>query len=542
MKKKYRSINLRISVQYLVLLLIVAVVVGGIVYHISYSRSLKSAKSLMSICGYYSADIIDAERMKGWLEKGPDEYYKVTENDMHGIKSEFGLTDLYVYKPLSDENGEIKDEAVFVFDIVEDGDKSVTKMELGQTYKKLHEYDLALKAYQTKEPQFRENYSPNGRTPMLLAVVPMMLDNGEVYAVVGLTIPMLSITKSAVNVSIAMVLVFACVIIAFAVINLLFVHRTIIKPVKLLSHSMNTFVSGGNEYHYTPVTQIHTRDEIEQMTDNFNSMAESIIKNTHDLEQAAMQQERMRTELDVSGTIRSALSADTTYPAFPERKDFELYASLKNTVYNSCSFCNYYLNGNDHLFIVLGESVGKTLPSILMSMLAAESIRCLAEMGVEPCRIAAETNDQRCSFERNDKSMTVCAMIIEIDLSDGTMKYINAGMPPMILKLAGEPFKAEEETMQFNLGEMRSVSFTQKTVQLQQGNSLIIASHGVSEMRNKGGEIFTGQRLEDEINRISAEKYYLNDMIGGLEDSLEQFRQDRAIELDTTILGFRYFG
>ena len=540
--KKYRSINLRISVQYLVLLAIVSVVVGGIVYNVSYNRSIRGAKSLMSVCGYYSADIIDAERVKGWLEKGPDEYYNVTENDMYSIKSEFGLSDLYVYKPTMDDDGNLNDEAVFIFDIVEDGDNSVIKMQLGQSYKRLHEYELAKKAYQTKEPQFCENYAPNGRSPMLLAVVPMMLDNGEVYAVVGLTIPMLSITKSAVNVSIAMVLVFACVIVIFAIVNLLFIRRTIIRPVKLLSKSMNTFVSGGNEYHYTPVTEIHTRDEIEQMTDNFNSMAESIIKKTHDLEQAAMTQERMRTELDVSGTIRSALSAESTYPAFPERKDFELYASLKNTVYNNCSFCNYYLTGNDHLFIVLGESVGKTLPSILMSMLAAESIHCLAEMDVPPCRIAAETNDQLCSFERNDRNMTVCAMIIEIDLSDGMMKYINAGMPPMILKIAGEPYQAEEETMQFNLGEMRGVSFTQKTVQLQQGNSLIITSHGVSEMRNRGGEIFTGQRLVEEVNRLSSTQYYLNDIIGGLEERLEQFRQDRAIELDTTILGFRYFG
>ena len=61
-------------------------------------------------------------------------------------------------------------------------------------------------------------------------------------------------------------------------------------------------------------------------------------------------------------------------------------------------------------------------------------------------------------------------------------------------------------------------------------------------MRNSSGEVFTGQRLEDEINRISSENYYLNDMIGSLENTLEQFRQGRSIELDTTILGFRYFG
>ena len=61
-------------------------------------------------------------------------------------------------------------------------------------------------------------------------------------------------------------------------------------------------------------------------------------------------------------------------------------------------------------------------------------------------------------------------------------------------------------------------------------------------MKNKSGAVFTEQRVEEEINRISAEKYYLKDMTDSLEDALARFREGRSIELDTTILGFRYFG
>ena len=540
--KKYMSINIRISLQFLILLVIVELVVGGVVYKVSYSRSVEIAKSLLSICGQYSSDIIDADKAKGWLENGADGLYKVTENDLRSIKSEFYLKDLYVYKPFTDENGRIIDKAEFIFDIADENEPGVRKINLGQTVEDLHEYDLTVAAYDTGQIQYCLDFTPEGRQPMILAVVPMKLDNGEIFAVIGLTFSMDVVTVSTYSTTIGMALLFALLILIFAAVNLIFIRHTIIRPVRLLSDRMNTFVSRGNEFNYTPVTEIHTHDEIEQMTDHFNSMAESIIKNTQELENAAMQRERIKTELDVSDTIRSALSADSTYPAFAERKDFELYASLKNTVYNSCSFCNYYLTAKDHLYIVLGESVGKTLPSLIMSMLASESIRCLAEMGTEPCRIAAETNDRLCSFEQNDKSMTVCAIIIDIDLSDGTMNYVNVGMPPMLIKTAGEPYKAEEQTMQYNLGEMRSVSFAQKTVQLQQGNSLILMSHGVPEMKNKSGAVFTEQRVEEEINRISAEKYYLKDMTDSLEDALARFREGRSIELDTTILGFRYFG
>ena len=539
--KKYKKINVRISLLFLVLLVIVAVVVGEIVYRISYSRSYQSTEKLLKICGQYVCDIIDAEHAKYWVDNGADEYYNTMEKQLGSIKNEFAITNLIVYVPLTNENGNFIGEAVNVFDL---SDPAVQKnpCKLGEHVSLINNNELIRTLMLTGEAQFYRGYFSDGGAEQLVALVPMKLDTGEIYAAVELSYPVEIIKVSALRASMGLVLVFSLVIIVFAAILMIYMHHNIIRPVRLLSDGMNSFVKGGSEFEYKPVTEIRTGDEIEQMTNNFNSMAESIISNTRELKLATAQQEKMRAELDVAGSIRSAVSAESTYPAFAERSDFELFASLKNTVYNSCSFCNYFLTGSDHLFIVIGESVGKTLPSLLMSMLASESIRCLAGTGKEPYRIAADTNDQLCGFERSDKSMTVCALIIDIDLADGIMKYINAGMPPMLMKVAGEPYKAEEETIQFNLGEMRSVSFTQKTIQLQQGNTLILTSHGVSEMRNNAGEHFTGKRLESEINAIASEEYELKEIIGELESRLDNFRQERPTELDTTIIGFRYFG
>ena len=540
--KKYRQLNVKISFLFLVLLILVALLVGESVYHLSYSRSIESNKDLLTVCGMYSADIINPTLADKWLSRGPDEAYRITEKDLLSIKQDFALSDLFIYKPLVDEDGELKNEATFIFDIMADGETVGSKMELGQKESGLIEYELLKKVYESGQPEVYEGFKPKQREELFVVFVPMKLDNGEIYAIVGVTCPMEKVKTSAQGVSITMVSLFAAIIIIFAAVIILFIKRSIIKPVKILSDRMNNFVSGENKLHYVPITEIHTRDEIEQMSDNFNSMASSIVKYTNDLEVATAAHERMRAELDVAGSIRSAVSADNTYPVFAERSDFELFASLKNTVYNSCSFCDYIMTAENHLYIVVGESVGKTLPALLMSMLASASIRCLAEMGVEPYRIAAKTNDHLCGFERNDKSMTVCALIVDIDLDDGTMRYINAGMPPMLIKFVGEPYRSEEDSIQYNLGEMRSVSFEQKTVQLHQGNTIILTSHGVAEMKNSDGENFSRKRIEYEVNRIASQKYCLEDMIAELEFKLDSFRCSRPNELDTTIVGFRYFG
>ena len=543
--KKYRKINIKILVPFVILMVVVAVVFGELVYWISYSRSVDSANSLLNVCGQYIADNIQAEPTKKWIGLGPDEKYDQLEKELLSIKEEFSISDLFIYQPLLDENGALKDEVLFIFDIVSPGTTDRRKMKLGEIVKEPQEIDYIRAVFDTGQTQYAENFTPLDRELLLVAFVPLTDEDGTIYAMIGLSFPVSEVQQTAFVTSIGLVGVFVSVIVVFTSCLMLFIGRSITRPVKLLSERMNQFVtdlSTKNEMHYTPVTEIHTRDEIELMTDHFNSMAGAIVQYTKDLKTAAMVQERFKAELDVAGSIRSALSADNTYPFFVERTDFDLYASLKNTVYNSCSFCNYFLTGQNHLFIVMGESVGKTLPALLMSMLASASIRCLAGTGAEPYRIAAETNEQLCGFERNDKGMTVCALIMDIDLTDGTMKYINAGMPRMLIKAIGESYHAEEESIQFNLGEMKNVSFTQKTLELQQGYTLLLTSHGVCEMRNAEGERFTMHRLEESVNRIAKEKVAMNEMIGELEQYLNQFRQGRPTELDTTILGFRYLG
>ena len=61
-------------------------------------------------------------------------------------------------------------------------------------------------------------------------------------------------------------------------------------------------------------------------------------------------------------------------------------------------------------------------------------------------------------------------------------------------------------------------------------------------MKNKLGDRFTEIGLRDEVNDIAGKFYSLEYMINELDIRLENFRKDAPIELDTTILGFRYFG
>ena len=211
-------------------------------------------------------------------------------------------------------------------------------------------------------------------------------------------------------------------------------------------------------------------------------------------------------------------------------------------MYNKCSFVNYFFTDTNHLFLVIGESLGNSFSSMIFSILSISYIKGYAKRGFDPYKIAAETNNELCSAEKKDSGLTVGAVIACVDLKMGTMKYVNAGMPPILIKKPGDNFTPDKANLPFSLGQMRGVSFEQNTIQLYQGSTVLFTSFGVTEMSGQNGTLYGYDRLVDVMNRISGNVYALNDTINELEKDLDAFGDSSARSHDTAILGFRYFG
>jgi len=336
-------------------------------------------------------------------------------------------------------------------------------------------------------------------------------------------------------------LIFALITVS-AVIFIIYFRSRVVAPVRELSTQMNNFVRNTDNLDYKPYIPKKTNDEIEQMSEDFSSMAKSILDYTVNLEKTTAEKERMRADLDVAANIRASLSGCLSYPAFPDRTDFEMYASMKNTVFNKSSFCDCFFTDENHLFLVIGEASGRSLASMLSAMLAATNIRCFARMGYQPYRIAMETNNQLAQNRGDNRELTVAAQIAQIDLKSGVMKYVNAGMPPMLLKETGAGFAFDSRPAGFLLGEMPGVSFTQDTRRLSQGNTILLMSGGVPKMKNENGLEFTTAYVQSGINLVSSREYDLKAMTDMLEYMLESFRGKAELEADTSMILFRYFG
>ena len=72
---------------------------------------------------------------------------------------------------------------------------------------------------------------------------------------------------------------------------------------------------------------ISSQDEIGDLYRDIQEMQRSIVDSTRRLTQAAQEKERISTELKLAAEIQSSALPHGFQP-FPERKEFELYASM----------------------------------------------------------------------------------------------------------------------------------------------------------------------------------------------------------------------
>ncbi len=479
------------------------------------------------------------EEIEYWLEHGPDDDYYHCIDVIKKWLEEWGLADIFVYKATEDENGELLNDMIVILDVPATGESDY---KFGQHYVGSKAFETVKKVYETGEPQTYDRSAYNESGFILVAFAPVRYSDGSVCAVLGAEISMGRIMVDVLSSNVVVLLNTALNFWIFGIVMFIFIRRSIVKPVGILSSHMREFVSDEDNITFSPVTEIHTKDEIEQMADDYNALAERIVDYTRNLAVKTSEEERLKLDLDVASQIRNVVSSEMLYPAFPGRTDFDLCASLKHTMYNKCSFINYFFTDNNRLFMIIGESLGNNLASMILSIITGAYIMSFAKMGLDPSKIAAETNNQICSNEKKDAGMTVGVIIADIDLKTGTMRYVNAGMPPMLVKRPGENYMIEKPERPFSLGQMRGISFDQKMIQLYQGSTVLLTSFGISEMTDENGSKYGIERLIGVMNRISGNVYDLDKTIIELEKDLETFRGEAPVSLDTAVLGFRYFG
>ena len=293
-------------------------------------------------------------------------------------------------------------------------------------------------------------------------------------------------------------------------------------------------ISGGN-LDYRAV--VRNNDEIGDLAIRFNEMADSLKKYIKHLTTVTAKNERITAELTLATRIQADMLPHI-FPAFPERSDLDLFASMTPAKEVGGDFYDFFFIDDDHLCLVIADVSGKGVPAALFMMVSKIVLQSSAMLGISPAEILKKTNDSLCANNQEEMFVTVWVGILE--MSTGKLTASNAGHEYPVIRHADGKFELFKDKHGFVIGGMEGVRYKNYSVQLEPGAKLFVYTDGVPEATDADNQLFGTDRLVEALNQdpeASPEKLLKN-----LRRAVDDFVKDAEQFDDLTMLCVEYKG
>lgn len=544
--KKKKKLSRKMTAICAIFVLVLSITLGLLGVY-TYQKNVRKryeqyAETIIRIAESY----IDMEDMVQCIETGEKtENYERTQFQLNNIKSRSDVEYLYVIQPLN--TGET-DNAMYVWN-------AVTREEQ-ETYQEINSLgDLSGEGFTGRMAEvfieamevgdeitfYANNTADFGY--MLTGMYPLRLKDGRSVALVCVDISMNQIYQDVFQYILFVLCGTLLVGAVFLLVLLRLVNKSVVFPVIRMSKSTEDFVQQSNgESDPSRLAfqdpMVFTGDEIQLLSENLNEMTSRLVVYMGNLQEAAAEKERIFAELNVAADIKSSMLPGE-FPAFPERTEFDIHAILRTAGEMSGDFYNFFLIDRNHLAVVIGNVNGIGVPAALLTAITQTLVKNYTKLGFSPQKVFTEANNQ---LSESNEGMTVTAFLGVLDLSDGTFSYVNAGHAAPLIKHAGGEFEPLPAKDCFVLGSMAGVPYRQQSVQLVQGDMLFLYTKGLPEAENRERVQYSLEHMNMRLNQVLDEAYELSEILGAMEQDVEEFLGEEPAKQDITMLLLRYFG
>ena len=385
------------------------------------------------------------------------------------------------------------------------------------------------------------------------ALVWMYDDQGEGYAMMSVDISMDDVMADrmeflrAVLLAVLLAMIAVCVILVLLVNRFNQVARAALQYVSDRRTSegrgattgvrRTTADSESGERSAISQLNIHTGDEIQALSEAIKTMELEINEYIQDLTSVTAEKERIGAELNVATQIQADM-LPRIFPAFPERTEFDIYATMNPAKEVGGDFYDFFLVDDDHLAVVIADVSGKGVPAALFMVIAKTLIKNHAQNKDCPGDVFTQTNEQLC--EGNDAGLFVTAWMGILEISTGKFTYVNAGHNPPLLRHADGSFEWLKSRPGFVLAGMEGVRYRENVMELAQGDTLYLYTDGVTEATNGAQELFGDDRLQNALNEQP--DLPVDDLLHKIKNDIDSFVGEAEQFDDITMLGLKYHG
>ena len=318
-------------------------------------------------------------------------------------------------------------------------------------------------------------------------------------------------------------------------------ERTTVRPINAIAKAAQSYVedrrSGNTRMEHFSSLPIRTGDEVEHLNRVMAQMEKDLSVYMEDLTRVTKKEERVRTELDMASKIQKGALPDI-FPAFPDRQEFDLYASMEPAKEIGGDFYDFFLIDDDHLCLVIADVSGKGVPAALFMMASKIILADNAIMGKSPSEILYDANNAICKNNKLEMFVTVWVGILEI--STGKLSAANAGHEYPAIKRGDGGFSVFKDRHGFVLGGMEGMKYKEYEIQLSPGDKLFVYTDGVPEANDPDGNMFEVKRMIDALNEDPDASPA--QILGAVRGEISKFVREAEQFDDLTMLCLEYKG
>ena len=294
-----------------------------------------------------------------------------------------------------------------------------------------------------------------------------------------------------------MFLISFCIIAVTMAAYIVFVRKTITRPISRLADFTQEITESG-KFENQRIT-MKTGDEIEALSDSFNFMMEELENYIANLSKVTAEKERIGTELDIARNIQASM-LPCIFPAFPDRKEFDIYATMTPAKEVGGDFYDFFMVDETHLAIVMADVSGKGVPAALFMVIGKTLIKDHTTPGRDLGEVFSTVNNLLC--EANSEGLFITAFEGVLDLVTGEFCFVNAGHEMPFICKAGASFEAYKIRPGFVLAGFEDMNYKAGSMTLDVGDLIFQYTDGVTEATNVENQLYGMERLEQVLNRV----------------------------------------
>ena len=272
--------------------------------------------------------------------------------------------------------------------------------------------------------------------------------------------------------------------------------------------------------------------------DDLSLTIEKAIEQIHYIKE--MQKEHneltgIKGDLAVAREIQQAI-LPRIFPPFPEEANtLDIAADMNAAKDVGGDFYDFFRIDNDRIGFTIADVSGKGVPAAIFMAVARTLIRATGIRGVSPAECMTYINALLSQESVNYMFVTVFYGIYNI--RTGEVTYTNAGHnPPYLMKSDGT---VEELPLSKDIvaGAIDDYEFTEDTLQLEKGDTLLLFTDGVTEAIDKDEKDYGDERLRKLLGQCS--KLSCQEIVDKVKADVKAFVGEAEQSDDITLLALK---